>query len=112
MYMLYAAPDAPSNITIEAITATTVSISWTDLTVINATNIIQYKIEVTDNQFGLPAIEVITAETSVVIAGLEEYNNYSCKIAVVSKSQIGTFSSLFNFTTLEAGNYTLFDSVG
>ena len=97
------APDAPVNVTIGTITAKTVQISWAAPTAYNPDRIIRYDIEVTEDQLGLSPVKVNTVGTSILVTGLEEHNKYSCKVAAVSNSQVGEFSSLVNFTTLEAG---------
>ena len=84
-------------------TTTTVNISWSEPTNIDPINIIRYDIEVSEEQFGLSTVEVNTVETSVIVTGLEEYNTYMCRVAAVSNSQVGIFSTFVNFTTLEAG---------
>ena len=97
------APDAPVNVTIGTVTTTTVSISWIAPTSYNPDRIVRYDIEVTEGQLGLSPVKVNSMETSILVTGLEEHNKYSCKVAAVSNSQVGQFSSLVNFTTLEAG---------
>ena len=86
--------------TIESVTATTVSISWTAPT---SDGISRYDIELIEEAFGLSTVKNSTTETYITVTGLEEYNAYGCRVAAVSGSDIGTFSSLVNFTTLEAG---------
>ena len=98
---------APLDVTIESVTATAVSLFWTSPTIINNYDVIQYDIELTENVFGLPTVRASTTGTSVTVTGLEEYNTYGCKVASVSSSGAGPFSSLVNFTTLEAGTSTL-----
>ena len=93
-------PDAPVNVTIESVTSTTVSISWTAPT---SGDIRRYDIELSEKVFGLSTVKKSTTETYITVTGLEEYNTYGCRVAAVSRSDIGTFSSLVNFTTLEAG---------
>ena len=55
----------------------------------------------------MSTVKKSTTETSITVTSLEEYNTYGCKVAAVSGSDIGTFSSLVNFTTLEAGSSAL-----
>lgn len=103
MLLLCIAPDAPVNVTIGTVTAKTVWISWTAPTSCNPDRIIRYDIEVIEDQLGLSPVNINTVGTSILVTGLEEHNKYSCKVAAVSNSQVGEFSSLVNFTTLEAG---------
>ena len=91
---------------------TTVSISWIAPTSYNPDRIVRYDIEVTEGQLGLSPVKVNSMETSVLVTGLEEHNKYSCKVAAVSNSQVGPFSSLVNFTTLEAGLCMICDIPG
>ena len=93
----------PQNVTIESITATTVTVSWIPPTIDNPDNIIQYDIELSEEEFGLSTLRASTTGTSVTVTGLEEYNTYGCKVAAVSSAGAGPFSSTVNFTTLEAG---------
>jgi receptor-type tyrosine-protein phosphatase Q len=94
------APDAPVNVTIGTVTATTVAVSWT--APMSSNRIIRYNIEVSEEEFGLSPVKVNTIGTSVTVTGLEEYNTYGCKVAAVTNSQAGEFSPFVNFTTLEA----------
>ena len=93
---------APLNVTIEGFTATTVTVSWRPPTI---DNIIQYDIELSEEEFGLSTVRASTTGTSVTVTGLEEYNTYECKVASVSSSGAGPFSTPINFTTMEAGVY-------
>ena len=106
------APDAPVNVTIGTVTAKTVSISWVAPTSYNPDQIIRYDIEVIEKELGLSPVKVNTVKTTILVTGLEEHNKYSCKVAAVSNSQVGEFSSLINFTTLEAGLCVIYVSVG
>ena len=105
------APDALTDVLVGTITATTVSISWTAPTISNpnSLNSIQrYEVELSEDQFNISTIMENTTSNSITITGLEEYNTYQCKVAAVNGVAIGTFSSVVNFTTSEAGRYIIF----
>ena len=91
------------NVTIVTITATTVAISWTPPASHNADDITRYDLELSEEQFGLPTLKANTTAASITVTGLEEHNTYACKVAAVSRSNVGMFSSSANFTTLESG---------
>ena len=91
------------NVTIGTITATTVTISWTPPASHNADDITRYDLELSEEQFGLPTLKANSTGTSITVTGLEEHNTYACKVAAVSRSNVGMFSSSVIFTTLESG---------
>ena len=97
------APDALLDVAIGAVTATTVEVFWTPPANYDSNGIIIYYVEVTEYQFGLPPVTATTTDSSVVVIGLEEHNAYSCRVAAVTSSKVGAFSSPTNFTTSEAG---------
>ena len=93
--------------TIGTVTTTTVQISWAPPANYDSNGVIRYDIEVIEYQFELGAVKVNTTGSSVTVTGLEENNVYSCRVAAVSSSRVGTFSLPTNFTTLESGSCKL-----
>lgn len=93
--------NAPVNVMVRNITATAVTLSWTAPVSLNA--IIRYDLVFTEEQFVLPTLQARATGTSVTVYGLKEYSTYAVKVAAVSRSKVGTFSALINFTTLESG---------
>lgn len=65
-----------------------------------------YKLTLYEHQFNIPTIYAMTTQLYYVFNHLEEFNNYSCEIAAVNRVGIGEYSSTFNFSTLQAGEYT------
>lgn len=64
--------------------------------------VFNYKIVLFEYAFGLSNMTLYTSNESYTFP-LEEFNNYSVKIAAENTVGIGEFSSVFNFSTPQAG---------
>lgn len=64
-----------------------------------------YYIVMSESQFGLPNITRTSATTSILIAGLEEYNNYTCELRAISIYGIQSQPLELEFETLEGGEF-------
>ena len=98
-------PEPPLSLQATSITATTATITWTPPTFDANNRIAFYNLTVSEEQFGLPEINVTSTGVTYryMFTGLEEYVNYTCDI--ISVGVFGTYSrpSSLMFTTDEAG---------
>lgn len=103
-------PDPPSGVQLLSITSTSASISWevpvpfvdTPISAIE-----RYELMVYEYQYNLPTIFANTTELNYVFTGLEEFVNYTFKVAAVNTVGQGFYSTDFNFQTHQAGKKTI-----
>jgi len=83
---------------------TTVNISWSppDLRTQNGP-IISYTVVLSDLSFGMADQELNSTDLHLFISGLEEYGNYSVRVAASTVVGLGPYSPLVTFITLEDG---------
>ena len=64
-----------------------------------------YLLLITQSQFNISdrVINTTTAVTTYTVTGLEEYNNYTCRVAAATRIGPGPYSALIEFSTPEDG---------
>lgn len=99
-------PDPPIGVQSVSITSTSASIAWeAPVALINTpiSDIERYELMVYEYVHNLPTIFASTTQLTYTFTTLEEYVNYTCKVAAVNRVGQGQYSTSFNFTTRQAG---------
>lgn len=95
---------------LQSISSTSASISWeapVPFVDTPISDIEYYELMVYEYQFNLPTIFANTTELNYVFTGLEEFVNYTFKVAAVNTVGQGQYSTDFNFQTHQAGKYQI-----
>ena len=115
LFLIIAPSSSPQNVTTEALSPTSIRVSFVPPLAINQNGlVIRYKVTYTGQIFDTTtqsetvivsnAIYPATVETlSVVIAGLEEYNNYTIRVSAVNEIGASPFSDEITQITDIAG---------
>ena len=101
---LIAAPSMPPvNLTVEATTAESITLSWSPPDVQSQNGIITgYLINVTAVETG-QTLQVSSTTTNLVIQRLRPFTTYNCTVAAMTSAGIGPFSIPLTLQTNETG---------
>ena len=107
MFIFIADPDAPpQNIQISVTSSRTMVVSWNSPPSEDQNGIIiYYLLLITQEQFNISdrVINTISNATSYIVDNLEEYNNYTCRVAAATRIGPGPYSAPIYFNTPEDG---------
>ena len=93
----------PVNLTVEATTAESISLSWSPPDVQSQNGVITgYIINVTASETG-EAFQVSSTTTNLVIQQLRPFTTYNCTVAAMTSAGIGPFSISLTVQTNETG---------
>ena len=79
-----------------------VNITWLPPAIQNGV-ITYYTLIITEEQFNIGELIINSTTTNYMLTGLEEFNDYSCRVAAATRAGVGPFSEFILFTTLEDG---------
>ena len=91
---------------LQSVFSTSASISWeapVPFVDTPISDIEYYELMVYEYQFNLPTIFTNTTELNYVFTGLEEFVNYTFKVAAVNTVGQGQYSTDFDFQTDQSG---------
>ena len=102
--ILCSAPDAPPSLSGEALTSTSISLTWSPLPEDNQNGIIErYQIEISDEDSIVTHYSTNGTTMTLTVTELHPYHTYSCRIAAVTRAGNGPFTSTILLQTLEDG---------
>lgn len=94
--------EPPRHIKVSVISSTEASFSWLPPEQDKRNGIItHYVIELTDEDFNVSGATILANSTEHMYKSLEEYVQYSFKIAAATSAGLGPFSEQYNFTTFQ-----------
>lgn len=94
---------SPQSFTRDALSSTSVSLSW-DPPPPESQNgiIVSYQLNITSLETGLSIVQA-SISTTIDITGLSPYTTYSCIVAAETSVGIGPYTTILTFTTDEDG---------
>ena len=102
--ILCSAPDAPPSLSGEALTSTSISLTWTPPLEYNQNgNIERYMIEISDEDSTMTQYSTDGTTMMLIATELHPYHTYRCRIAALTRAGIGPFTSDIPIRTLEDG---------
>ena len=104
--LLYVESEPPFDLEVTSVSPIEVTLVWQTPPPNQITPwgvVFNYEIIILEYSFGLPNMTLYTSNESYTFSPLEEFNNYTVKIAAENSIGIGGFSSVFNFSTPQAG---------
>ena len=70
--------------------------------------VFKYELILIEYAFGLPPLTTNTTVESFTFTELEEFNNYSVKVAAENQVGLGDYSIMLNFSTPQAGRLFIY----
>lgn len=104
--MLYVESEPPFDLKLTSVSPTEVTLIWQTPPPNQMTPwgvVFSYEIILFEYALGLPNMTLYTSNKSYTLFPLEEFNNYTVRVAAENAIGTGEFSPMFNFSTPQAG---------